>query len=218
MHSNLHRKSRKAQDAIQTSRMPTDRTQELSNLRSRVCYVKLKFARMLFWPSVHRRYSRQLFVALDRTEEGFCDTCKEAIHVDPSLGFKDKRELGRLLTVWNTAKVQRDTKVHIEAVHKAHGEPISVITADWTSLIRTFNIHPSRLPAQSYYEGFEERLTDGTMIAEPLSHVISLAEEKEQKGRSVSSGHPARSQFKPADASYPHCLQTWKNSERSTRS
>ena len=96
--------------------------------------------------------SRQLFVALDRTEEGFCDTCKEAFHVDPSLGFKHKRELGRLVMVWNTAKVQRDTKVQIEAVHKAHGEPISMVTADWVSLLRTFrakygnNIHPSRLP------------------------------------------------------------------------
>ena len=37
--------------------------------------------------------------------------------------------------------------------------------------------------AQTYFEGFKERLTDGTMIAEPLSHVISLAEEKEQKER-----------------------------------
>ena len=88
-----------------------------------------------------------------------------------------------MLTVWHTAKVQRDTKVHVEAVHKAHREPISMITADWISLIRTFKANPSRLPAQTYVEGFEERLTDGTMIAEPLSHVISLAEEKEQKER-----------------------------------
>ena len=43
--------------------------------------------------------SRQLFVALDRTEEGFCDTCKEAFNVDPNLGFKHKRELGRLVMV-----------------------------------------------------------------------------------------------------------------------
>ena len=136
-------------------------------------------------------HSRHLFAALDRSEEGFCDTCKEAYHVDPNLGFKHKRErereLGRLLTVWNTARVQRDTKIQIEAVHKAHGEPISMIVADWTSLIRTFkakygnSIHPSRLPAQSYFEGFEERLTDGTTTAEPHSHVLSLAEEKEQK-------------------------------------
>ena len=90
------------------------------------------------------------------------------------------RELGRLLTVWNTARVQRDTKIQIEAVHKALGELISMIVADWTSLIRMFKakygnyIHSSRLPAQSYFEGFEERLTDGTMIAEPLSHVLFL--------------------------------------------
>ena len=132
-------------------------------------------------------HTRQLLAALNSSEEGFRDTCKEAFHIDPSLGFKHKRELGRLLTVWNAARVQRDTKVQIEAVHKAHGEPISMIVADWTSLIRTFkakygnNIPPSRLPAQSYFEMFEERLTDGTMVAEPLSHVLSLAEEKEQK-------------------------------------
>ena len=62
----------------------------------------------------------QLFAALDRSEERLCDTCKEAFHIHPSLGFKHKRELGRLLTVWNTAKVQRDTKVQIEAVRRAH--------------------------------------------------------------------------------------------------
>ena len=106
-------------------------------------------------------HSRQLFAALDRSEEGFCDTCKEACHIDPSLGFKHKRELGRLLTLWNTAKVQRDTKVQIEAVHKAHGEPISMIVLDWSSLIRTFNtkytnnIHPSlSLPAAIVLRSF----------------------------------------------------------------
>ena len=104
-------------------------------------------------------HDRQLFVALDRSEEGFCDMCKEAFHIDPSLGFKHKRELGRLSTVWHSAKVERDTKVQIEAVHKAHGERISMITADWTSLVRTFkakyrnDVHQSRLAAQSYHRG-----------------------------------------------------------------
>ena len=36
-------------------------------------------------------HSRQIFAALDRSEEGFCDTCKEAFDVDPSLGFKHER-------------------------------------------------------------------------------------------------------------------------------
>ena len=37
-------------------------------------------------------HSRHLFAALHRSEEGFCDTCKEAFHVDLSLGFKHERE------------------------------------------------------------------------------------------------------------------------------
>ena len=32
--------------------------------------------------------SRQLFAALDRSEEVFCDTCKEALHIDPSLPYQ----------------------------------------------------------------------------------------------------------------------------------
>ena len=115
-------------------------------------------------------------------------------------------------------------------MHNAHGEPISTITANWISLIRTFqakygnNIHPSRLPAQTYFDGSEERLTDGTMIAELLSHVISPAEEKEQKerlpeeARQVGITWTARSRSRLAVALCPHRLQTWKSSTRSTRS
>ena len=40
------------------------------------------------------------------------------------------------------------------------------------------NIHDNRLPAQSYYDGFEERLSDGSMIAEPLTRIVNLLEEK----------------------------------------
>ena len=55
------------------------------------------------------------------------------------------------------------------------------------SLIRAFNvkygknIHPSRLPAQSYYESYEEKLSNTSWRAEPLTHVVSLQEEEKQK-------------------------------------
>ena len=55
------------------------------------------------------------------------------------------------------------------------------------SLIRAFkakygkNIHPSRLPAQSYYESYEEKLSNTTWRAESLTHVVSLQEEEKQK-------------------------------------
>ena len=69
-----------------------------------------------------------------------------------------------------------------------------MLEGDWVSLIRAFevkygkNIHPSRLPAQSYYESYEEKLSNTTWIAEPLTHIVSLQEEEKQKAL-----RPARS-------------------------
>ena len=69
---------------------------------------------------------------------------------------------------------------------RAHGEPVSFLTADWVSLLREFKqqrgkIQDSELPAQSNYEAFEESLHDGTIQAETLSHVVSIAEEQKQR-------------------------------------
>ena len=96
-------------------------------------------------------HSRSLFAALDRSEEGFCGTCKAAFYVDPGLVFKHKRELGRLLTVWRRREYNVTRRYKIEVVHKAHGEPISMIVADGMSLIRTcqsevWKQHPSLAP------------------------------------------------------------------------
>ena len=70
---------------------------------------------------------------------------------------------------------------------------MSFLTADWTSLLREFKqqrgkIQDNELPAQSYYEAFEESLHDGTIQAETLSHVVSIAEE--QKQRAGRPEHP----------------------------
>ena len=42
------------------------------------------------------------------------------------------------------------------------------------------NIHEAKLPLQSYYESFEERLHNGVIEAETLAHVVSLEEERER--------------------------------------
>ena len=42
------------------------------------------------------------------------------------------------------------------------------------------NIHDAKLPAQSNYESFEERLHNGVIEAENLAHVVSLEEERQQ--------------------------------------
>ena len=40
------------------------------------------------------------------------------------------------------------------------------------------NIHESRLPAQSYFENFEEALADGSLEAERLDQVLNVVEER----------------------------------------
>ena len=62
-----------------------------------------------------------------------------------------------------------------------------MLDSDWTSLMRKFrdqygkHLKEEDLPAQSYYEQFEESLADGCLQAERLTQVVSAREEKDQK-------------------------------------
>ena len=64
--------------------------------------------------------------------------------------------------------------------------PVTLLPCDWTSILSEFKkkygtqIPDDRLPAQSMFEHFSEKLADGTLKAEPLSHVVSLFEEEQQ--------------------------------------
>ena len=76
---------------------------------------------------------RAMFVSLDTTEEGLAKSAKDASGVDPEISFAHKKELAKLKKVWNQAKQQSDAKQKLHAVARAHGEPISMLTCDWTS-------------------------------------------------------------------------------------
>ena len=104
-------------------------------------------------------------------------------------GLPHKREFARVVTSWKTAKVMSETKLQTDAVARAHGVPVTLLPCDWTSLITEFknkhgkHIPEEKLPAQSMFENFSERLADGTLKAEPLSHVVSLFEEEQQDSK-----------------------------------
>ena len=104
-------------------------------------------------------------------------------------GLPHKREFARVVTSWKTAKVMSETKLQTDAVARAHGVPVTLLPCDWTSLITEFknkhgkHIPEDKLPAQSMFENFSERLADGTLKAEPLSHVVSLFEEEQQDSK-----------------------------------
>ena len=76
-----------------------------------------------------------------------------------------------------------------DAVARAHGVPVTLLPCDWKSLLAEYknkhgkHIPDEKLPAQSVFENFAERLADGTLKAEPLSHTVSLFEEEQQDAK-----------------------------------
>ena len=60
-----------------------------------------------------------------------------------------------------------------------------------TEFKKKFGTHiaDDRLPAQSMFENFSEKLADGTLKVEPLSHVVSLFEEEQED---LKKPEPAR--------------------------
>ena len=113
----------------------------------------------------------------------------DAFGVDPDKGFVHARESARIFKAWSNAKTQAETKQYVDNIAKAHGEPTTMLQVDWTTLLDRFkekygeHLHDNRLPSQSYYESFEEKLSDGQLTAETLAHVVSLQEELDQKAK-----------------------------------
>ena len=95
----------------------------------------------------------------------------------------------KVVKAWKDAKAHSEAKVKYDSVARAHGEPVSMLSADWNQLLAAFkqkygeHLHDTVLPAQSYFEAFEEKLSDGTLRAESLNQVVSVAEQEEQESK-----------------------------------
>ena len=114
-------------------------------------------------------------------------------------GLPHKREFARVVNAWKTAKVMAETKLQTDAVARAHGMPVSLLPFDWTSILteskKKFGSHiaDDRLPAQSMFEHFAEKLGDGTLKAEPSSHVVGLFEEEQPRPQETGASSPVQS-------------------------
>ena len=129
----------------------------------------------------------ELFVAVVTTEEAPRTSCKDAFGIDPSKGFTHKRELAKVVKAWKDAKVHADTKLKYGSVARAHGESVSMLSADWNQLLAAFkqkygeHLHDTVLQPQSYLKAFEEKLSDGNLRADSLNQVLSVAQQEEQE-------------------------------------
>ena len=136
---------------------------------------------------VHKIKTGAIVAAMDTTVEELKETVREAFGVDTAkYGLHHKVEWANIHNAWLAVKVNQEVKSKVDAVVRALGQPIQHLTADWASMIFQFkqqngmNIHDAKLPAQSYFESFEERLHNGAIEAETLAHVVSLEEERVQ--------------------------------------
>ena len=87
---------------------------------------------------------------------------------------------------WKRTKIQVELKTSTEALQRQHGEPVRMLPEDWTSVIVKFKskygagLQEEELPAQAYFEEFQEKLAAGMLQAEPLDRIISQAEAEDQ--------------------------------------
>ena len=136
---------------------------------------------------------REVCVSLHHTVAGFKEAVTAGIGINPAVGFSHSREMAKMVKAWNSAKVQAEVKTNVDAVAKAHGEPISMLKCDWVSLMTRFgdqhgdNIHETKLPAQSYFENFEAALADGSLEAEKLDQVVNVVEERAELAKTPNA-------------------------------
>ena len=138
---------------------------------------------------VHSITDRDTFVNMFDPETALKDGASDLGFDLSTGGLSHKREFARVVTSWKTAKVMSETKLQTDAVARAHGVPVTLLPCEWTSLLTECknkhgkHIPDEKLPAQSMFENFAERLADGTLKAEPLSHIVSLFEEEQQDAK-----------------------------------
>ena len=93
-----------------------------------------------------------------------------------------------------------EVKTRVEAVPRARGESACFINADRASPFAHFMerfgtaVHDAELPSQSYNESFEQEQHDGTMEADSLARIVSVAGEK-ASDQVQTCNLPSRSHF-----------------------
>ena len=101
-------------------------------------------------------------------------TCRKGFFTNANLQKKIHGMEGR------KADSSQTRKQKVDAVTRAHGEPLTQLPADWESLMNKFkwkfgmDIPEFHMPGRSYCEAFEEKLNEGRLKPETLAEVISV--------------------------------------------
>ena len=132
--------------------------------------------------------------------------CAKAFGIDTSEAaeFPHQREMAKLIGAWRQVKTQSEVKAAADAAARVHGEPVTILSVGWNSLMEKFRVTfrpdlcDNELPAKSCNEDFEESLAECGLEAERLRDVVS--EEETQDQRKLNAD-PARQHGVHLDAS-----------------
>ena len=129
---------------------------------------------------------RETFTGLADVPEGLRSVASD-MGIDFSAGgMLPKREFSKVLMAWKRTTVQIEVKTSTEELQKQHAEQTRMLPQDGMSVVVKFkskygkNLQEEELPAQPYFEEFQEKLAAGMLQAELLDQVISQAEAEEQ--------------------------------------
>ena len=137
---------------------------------------------------VNEVLDRALFTDLAQDEQQL-KKCGKAFGIDTTedAEFSQQREMAKLIGAWRQSRTQSEVNQAADAAARAQGEPVGVLAVDWNSLMEKFrqkyspDLCENELPAQSYFEEFEESLAEGRLEAERLRDVVSEEEAQEQR-------------------------------------
>ena len=136
-------------------------------------------------------------MGLDDTAEGLKSLAMDmGMNLDAG-GMPHRREFARISTAWKKAKAQLEVKTSTEASQRQHGERITMLPEDWTSVIVQFkkkygaDLQDEELPSQLYYEDFQDRLSAGMLRAEPQDQVISMQSETRRAPTTAFTSMPS---------------------------
>ena len=133
---------------------------------------------------------RSLFTDLAQ-DENQLRKCAKAFGIDTSddAEFPHQREMAKVVGAWRQAKAQSEVKTAADAAARAHGDPVTILTMDWNSLMEKFRVTfgpdlcDNELPAKSYCEEFAVSLAEGCLEAERLCEVEEQRKVKADPAR-----------------------------------
>ena len=137
--------------------------------------------------------TRPLFVGLTHRRKVFWTRASPLVSM-PSTAFRTKENIPSYSQAWDTARVQHETKVQVDSAARAHGQPVTLIEADWAVLRGFRERFGKRIPCfpisrlSQPWNVNEERVASGSLRTEPLTTLLSLEEETRFKDRHPEAG------------------------------